>query len=156
MARRRWQRVVKVALLALAAAFVIAQLIPYGWDHSNPPVVAEPAWDSADTRALAVRACFDCHSNETRWPWYSYVAPTSWLMRKHVDEGREVLNFSRWDRSYPEAGESAEVLLESEMPLESYLMLHPKAKLTAEEKQALARGLTATLGGEGNDGRDDD
>ena len=60
------------------AAVVVMQLVPYGRDHSNPPVTAEPNWDSPETRALFKRACFDCHSNETVWPWYAYVAPFSW------------------------------------------------------------------------------
>ena len=75
-------------LLLLAAA----QLVPYGRDHDNPPVVAEPAWGSPATRELARRACFDCHSNETQWPWYSNIAPLSWLIQRDVDEGRDELN----------------------------------------------------------------
>jgi hypothetical protein len=59
----------------------------YGRDHSNPPVRIEPRWDRARTRELAVRACFDCHSNQTRWPWYSHVAPISWLVQHDVEEG---------------------------------------------------------------------
>ena len=57
--------------------FLAIQLVPYGRTHTNPPVTAEPAWDSPQTRALAVRACFDCHSNETVWPWYTSIAPIS-------------------------------------------------------------------------------
>jgi hypothetical protein len=65
----------------------VAQAIPYGRGHSNPPVTKEPAWDSSRTRELAKRACFDCHSNETTWPWYSNVAPESWLIQRDVDAG---------------------------------------------------------------------
>jgi mono/diheme cytochrome c family protein len=67
------------------------QLVPYGRDHINPQVTQESRWDSARTRALAARACFDCHSNETVWPWYSNVAPVSWLIQRDVDEGRRAL-----------------------------------------------------------------
>jgi len=74
------------------------------------------------------------------------VAPISWLVQRDLDEGRRVLNFSEWHRTYPEAGESAGTVLEGEMPLRSYLMLHPSARLSPEEKRALAQGLTATLG----------
>ncbi len=84
-------------LVLAAAGFGLLQLVPYGRNHTNPPVAAEPAWASAQTRALAVRACFDCHSNETTWPWYSNVAPVSWLIQRDVDEGRRRLNFSEWN-----------------------------------------------------------
>ena len=60
---------------AVAVVLVAIQLVPYGRDHRNPPVTQEPRWDRPETRALAMRACFDCHSNETVWPWYTYVAP---------------------------------------------------------------------------------
>ena len=68
-------RIVVIALILFGAI----QLVPYGHNRSNPPVTGEPAWDSPQTRAYAKQACFDCHSNETIWPWYSYVAPASWL-----------------------------------------------------------------------------
>ena len=98
MSRRRWKSLFAIATVAVLGLVLVAQLIPYGRNHRNPPIVAEPTWNSPSTRALAERACFDCHSNETRWPWYSHVAPTSWLVQNHVDEGREVLNFSDWNR----------------------------------------------------------
>jgi Haem-binding domain len=78
-------------------------------------VSAEPAWDSPKTRALAVTACFDCHSNETAWPWYTNVAPMSWLTQRDVDEGRDALNFSEWDRPQ-DAEDVSEVIREGEMP----------------------------------------
>lgn len=84
--------------------FVVVQFIPV--DRTNPPVVQEPNWDSPQTRALAERACFDCHSNETKWPWYSKVAPVSWLVAHDVEEGRAALNLSEWG-SRP-AGEQGE------------------------------------------------
>jgi hypothetical protein len=132
--------------VGLAGGFVAIQLVPYGREHANPSVVVEPRWDRPSTRALAVRACFDCHSNESAWPWYSHVAPTSWLVQNHVDEGRRVLNFSDWSRTYEEAGESGEAVLDGTMPPRSYTLLHPEAKLSAAEKLALAEGLNATLG----------
>jgi hypothetical protein len=139
-------RAVGIALAAIAGLAGVAQLVPYGRDHSNPPVLAEPAWNDPSTRTLAVRACFDCHSNETRWPWYSNVAPASWLLQHHVDEGRKVLNFSDWTRHYKEAGESAETVREGSMPPREYVLLHGEARLSPAEKQALTRGLAATLG----------
>lgn len=146
MARAGWKKVLVTAGLVVGGALVAAQLVPYGRDHSNPVVTAEPAWNAPGTRALAQRACFDCHSNETRWPWYSNIAPVSWLVQADVDEGRQVLNFSEWTREYEEAQESGETVRNLEMPPRSYLLLHPEAKLSDAERQQLASGLDATLG----------
>jgi hypothetical protein len=121
-------------------------LVPYGRDHSNPHVAAEPPWNAPETRALAERACFDCHSNQTRWPWYSNVAPLSWLVQADVHEGRRDLNFSEWTRGYEEAQESGQTVRNHEMPPRSYLLLHPQARLSAAEREQLASGLDATLG----------
>lgn len=140
---RRWKKLLSITSLVVLGSVLVAQLVPYGRDHTNPPVVAEPAWNSAATRALAERACFDCHSNETHWPWYSHVAPTSWLVQNHVDEGRRVLNFSEWNRPGSEADEAAEAVREREMPPRSYVLAHPDAKLTDAEREQLARGLDA-------------
>jgi hypothetical protein len=144
-------------LLALLVLSIGAQLVPYGRNHSNPPVLAEPGWDSLDTRELAVRACFDCHSNETEWAWYSNVAPISWLIQNHVDEGREELNFSEW-HLVQEGEEAAETVREGSMPTPAYTWLHSDAQLTAEELERLAAGLAATLGDNGkeSDGEGDD
>ena len=135
-------------LVAVAAAvFLLIQLVPIGRAHDNPPVVAEPNWDSPQTRELAQRACFDCHSNETVWPWYSNVAPVSWLVQHDVDEGRQYLNFSNWGQSSEEGEESEEMgetVLGGEMPLRNYLITHPEARLTDAERAALAEGLAAT------------
>ena len=146
MSRPGWKKVLVIAGLVVVGVLVIAQLVPYGRDHSNPPVTAEPEWNAAATRTLAQRACFDCHSNETRWPWYSHVAPVSWLVQADVDEGREVLNFSEWTRDYEEAQESGETVRNREMPPRTYLLMHPEAKLTDAERQQLASGLDTTLG----------
>jgi hypothetical protein len=134
-------------LLALGAALAAAQLVPYGRDHTNPPVTGEPAWASADVRALADRACFDCHSNESRWPWYSNVAPASWLIQRDVDHGRKKLNFSEWNRPQKEADEAAEAIVKGAMPMPIYLPLHPEARLSPDEKDRLVRGLQAMFGG---------
>jgi hypothetical protein len=132
--------VVVVALLG----FGLLQLVPYGHNHTNPPVTAEPAWDSPQTRALAVRACFDCHSNEAVWPWYSNVAPVSWLIQHDVDEGRQRLNFSEWNLPQREKGRLSRIVLEGEMPPGIYLIMHSNANLNSTERQQLANGLTAT------------
>ena len=87
----RW---IGLAVLALVLLFGLIQLLPYGHNHNNPPVQQEPAWDSPQTQALAKRACYDCHSNESVWPSYSNVAPISWLVQHDVDDGRRRLNLS--------------------------------------------------------------
>ena len=131
---------------AIIALFILIQLIPFGKSHTNPPVVVEPKWDSPETRALAQRACFDCHSNETVWPVYSNIAPISWLVAIDIADGRSVLNFSDWT-AIPglDTKEIGTVVLEGEMPPGSYLVLHPNARLTPEEAQKLAEGLTKSL-----------
>lgn len=140
---RRWLlRGVGIAL----AGFLLIQLVPYGRAHTNPPVTGEPGWDSPATKALAVRACFDCHSNETTWPWYSNVAPMSWLLQRHVDEGRQKLDFSTWATMRQEAEHTARQISSGEMPPFDYLLLHPDARLTDAEKQQLIDGLAKTLG----------
>jgi hypothetical protein len=153
---RRWRRILLGVVAAIVVAFLAIQAVPYGRGHSNPQVRAEPAWDSPATRDLVASACFDCHSNETSWPWYSNIAPLSWYIQHDVNEGRSVLNFSEWDRPQRQAGEIAEVVQEGEMPPSYYKFLHPSARLSSEEKQALIQGLLATLGGSaeasGNEG----
>ena len=79
-------------VLGLLLIALLIQAVPYGWSRSNPPVTAEPPWDSVRTRELTVRACFDCHSNEVDYPWYSRLAPISWAVQLHVDGGREAVN----------------------------------------------------------------
>ena len=135
-----------VGIVVAVVAFVIAlQLVPYGHAHTNPPVHAEPRWDSPQTRELARRACFDCHSNETVWPWYSNIAPVSWLIQHDVDEGRSRLNFSEWNRPQREARNAARQIQRGAMPPSNYPALHPSAKLSSDEALALIRGLNASL-----------
>lgn len=141
------RRIVQSVFASLATLFVLIQLVPYR--VVNPPVRQEPAWDSPATRELAVRACYDCHSNQAKVPWYGYVAPTAWLVRDHVDEAREQLNFSEMDRPQKEADEAGEKVVEGEMPPWYYTPLHRDAQLTDAQWAQLAAGLDATLGGEG-------
>ena len=131
-----------LALVLLAGAI---QLVPYGRNHTNPPVASEPAWDSPTTRATAVAACFDCHSNQSESPWYGSVAPVSWLLNMDVNEARSKMNFSEWDLIQRGAGEAVEQIEKGNMPLPIYLPLHPNAQLSADEKQALIDGIQATF-----------
>ncbi|MBK9050100.1 MAG: heme-binding domain-containing protein [Chloroflexi bacterium] len=129
-------------------AFIVIQLVPYGRDHENPPIAAEPTWDSPQTRQLFMTACGDCHSYETVWPWYSNIAPVSWLVQRDVEEGRAEFNISRWGQGENEAGEAAETVREGEMPPPIFLVTHPEARLSSADEQTLIRGLVATFGDE--------
>ena len=144
-----------VAILAAATAvtFLAIQAIPYGRSHSNPPVTGEPQWANDETRELMVRACFGCHSNEVEYPAYASVAPISWVVQSHVDEGRGKVNYSEYDRRQRGAHETLEVIAEGEMPPHYYTLfgLHPEAKLTESEVQALIAGIKATPGLAGHD-----
>ncbi|NOZ48488.1 MAG: heme-binding domain-containing protein [Chloroflexi bacterium] len=143
------KKIIRLALLTLVALvllFGLIQLIPLGKDHVNPPVLAEPNWDSPQTLALVRRSCFDCHSNETVWPWYSNIAPVSWLVYRDTINGREHLNFSEWGRGNQEGlDELAQTIESGEMPPFIYIIQHPNAKLSPAEKQALITGLQASL-----------
>ncbi len=129
------------------------QLVPYGRDHSNPPVTEAVVWNSPRTEQLVQQACLDCHSNETRWPWYSNVAPVSWLVQSDVDEGRHALNFSEWDRPQHNVDESVETIEGGEMPPWYYTITHRDAALSEQEKQDLIDGFLATFG-RGSEGGD--
>jgi len=138
-------RTIAVLTMIGVVAFLIIQLVPYGRDHANPPVVSEPKWDSSQTRMLAERACFDCHSNQTTWPWYSNAAPASWLVYRDVVEGRRRMNFSDWQHQrLEEPGEIGAAIDEGEMPPLQYILMHPSARLSAGEKEQLINGLTKT------------
>jgi hypothetical protein len=126
-------------VIAAVVIVVLIQLVPV--DRSNPPVVADLEAPPEVTSVLRA-SCYDCHSNETRWPWYSRVAPVSWLVAHDVEEGRELLNFSLWgtyDARQKEklAEEIWEEVEEGEMPLRKYLLAHPEARLSKSARQTL-------------------
>lgn len=154
------RRAVKYSLVLAVVGFIAIQLVPYGRAHANPAVVAEPAWDTPLTRELTAQACFACHSNETKWPWYSNVAPVSWVVQNHVDEGREALNFSEWTTTNAETGEITETVIEGEMPPSYYYFAPGSLKLTTHEHDQLIAGLISTFGnggnGKGNEGGQSD
>jgi mono/diheme cytochrome c family protein len=133
--------------LSTVAVFALIQFIPYGRAHSNPPVTGEPKWDSPRTRELTVQACYGCHSNEVDYPAYASVAPISWMVQRHVEEGRGELNFSTFDVSSYGADEAVETILEGSMPPSYYTRFgkHPEARLTDAEIQELVNGLRATF-----------
>lgn len=127
--------------LTLVVLFLLIQLVPYGRDVTNPPVIQDAPWSSTQARQVAQRACYDCHSNETVWPWYSRIAPVSWLVYRDVQEGRSKLNFSQWGRGEQEVEDIGEVIAKGEMPPLQYLLTHPSARLSAAEKALLEGSL---------------
>ena len=138
-------------LLGAAGLLVIIQLIPV--DRSNPEPTGELSM-AGEAGGIIQRSCFDCHSNSTVWPWYSYIAPASWLVAKHVHKGRSELNFSEWstysarrmDHKLEEIGEEVE---KGKMPLPSYLRAHRSARLTDDQRAAVmawADSMRAALG----------
>ena len=149
------RRIAAIVLAGFMGVLLLIQFVPYGRDHTNPPVIAEPAWDSPQTRALFFRACADCHSNETKWPWYSSIAPASWLITRDVMNGRAEFNISEWGRPDNEGDDAAKTVQNGEMPPWFYLLLHPEASLSPVERQQLIDGLLATFGGELESGDDD-
>ncbi len=129
--------------IALVIVVIAIQFVPV--NRTNPQITQEIRWDSPATQDLARSACFDCHSNETIWPWDGYIAPVSWLMADHISEGRSRLNFSEWDKPNADLDEVTRVIERGDMPLQSYVFMHPDAKLTQSERDALIAGLTATM-----------
>lgn len=141
--------------LGVASLLVAIQVVPYGRDHTSPPLVRDAPWRTPEGRRLAVGACYDCHSNQTRWPLYSYVAPMSWLVQRDVENGRRKLNFSNWGGD-DDADDLAEVVVEGSMPPRNYRLLHPDARLSDAEKAALIselRALETEVGDEDRSGR---
>lgn len=138
---RTLTRRLRPVLGVLTVAFVAMQFVPYGWTHSNPPVVDPLQWPSTESERLARYSCYDCHSNETDWPAYSYVAPMSWLVRNDVESGRSELNFSNWDDFDSEADDAADAIVDGSMPPANYVRLHPGAALNSLEKRLLVDAL---------------
>lgn len=137
------KRILLGIVIAGLALIILLQFIPVNRTH--PPATHEIAWDSPATRGLAERACFDCHSNETKWPAYAYLAPPSLLLSDHVSEGRESMNFSEWDKYYVDFDEIEEQVAEGSMPPWDYLLMHSSARLSDAEKQQLLDGLARTI-----------
>lgn len=129
------------AALAAGAIALLAQLVPYGRDHSNPPEVTAARWSDPGAEQIFRDSCGDCHSNSTEWRWYASVAPASWLVQHDVDGGREHLNLSRWDLPQPDLGEVSGAIRSGEMPPLQYTLAHPSARLDDAEKERLIAGL---------------
>lgn len=135
----------KKILYGLLIIFIIIQF--FRIDKTNPAV--NPADDfiertnpPKEIAAMLKASCYDCHSNESTYPWYSNVAPVSWWVKQHIDEAREELNFSMWStyslkKQDHKLEEMAEEVEEGEMPLKPYPLTHPEAQLSAEQKEEL-------------------
>jgi hypothetical protein len=137
-------RTVSIIIIAAVVVFIVMQIMPV-YKLTNPPVTAEPQWDSPETRALAKRACFDCHSNETVWPWYAHIAPVKWLVAHDVMKGRAMFNFSQWQSGELSGDDLAGAITSGAMPLLQYRMMHPEARLDEQEKQQLINGFMASI-----------
>ena len=118
-------------------------------DRTNPPVNQAAVYTAhlsvpEDVKSIISRACYDCHSNETTWPWYSNVAPVSWLVAHDVEEGRRHLNFSEWGtykkgRMIKKLSEIEGEVTDNSMPMPKYLKMHPEAVLTAADRERLSK-----------------
>jgi hypothetical protein len=137
------RKAVKWILIILVVGLIVAQFFPMA--RTNPPFTAAQTIDNVvnvppDVHATLTRACGDCHSNETQWPWYSHVAPTSWFVVGHVDQGRRHINLSTWVRPGKEPKDSIDRLKamcdevqSGGMPLTSYTLIHWNSKLSADD-----------------------
>lgn len=134
----RWRALLLGGLLLFAAI----QLVPFGREHRNPTVTQQAEWPSERAASIAERSCAACHSNTTQWPWYSHIAPASWLLTIDVEEGRDELNFSTWDRDRGEADDAVEVILDGSMPPLRYVLMHPGARLSGTEREILVEALS--------------
>ena len=142
-------KVFKIIVVVLLVAFVGIQFIPTNRNHSEevPPsdfmlVKNVPT----EVKSILMISCYDCHSNNTQYPWYQRVQPVSWYLEGHIEDGKEELNFSDFG-SYSDRMQKAKMrsiisqVEDGKMPLPSYTLLHPEAELTAEEKQLLVKWI---------------
>jgi hypothetical protein len=139
----------KKSILIIILLFIAIQFIRP--QKSNPPVKEGDALQAPEkVMHVLRRSCYDCHSNETNWPWYADIAPLSWSIASHVKEGRKALNFSEWKKISKEIKQkrlkrAIKTTQNGMMPLPSYLWLHKDAKLSSQEKTLLKRWFEAEL-----------
>lgn len=154
MSRRK--KILLGAVGVLVAGFLVLQVLPVGrltWTlqrNPNPPVQVEIDWGSAETEDLVRRACYDCHSNETVYPWYAQVAPVSWYVTRDVNRGRRAMNFSEDPQSEYDLGDFRWHMYNN-MPPRIYLVTHPEANLTDEQREQIYLALMAALPGAEHD-----
>jgi len=148
--RVKAKKILTIVAIGLAGCLLSAQFITI--QRTNPPLKGDLAAPS-QIKSLLREACYDCHSNETRWPWYTYVAPVSWLIEYDVERGRQELNFSEWGSYYPATRLRKlqwmdRALREETTPRWKYRVLHPGASLTPEDLAALGRAIEAAVAGQ--------
>ena len=162
------KKTLKRVLIALIAVFVIIQF--FRIDKSVPEYNAADDFLNlnaapAEVAELMRAACYDCHSYETKYPWYANVAPVSWWLKGHIDEGRRKLNYSTFgtrtkEKQAEKIEESGEAVTEGWMPLNSYKWGHPEARLTDAQRLLIGNWLLSLAltesAGEPEEGNDDD
>jgi hypothetical protein len=140
-------KVAKFLILALALIFIAIQFLPDRLPENLPPDEKDIIHSGLITEEVLLvlkTSCFDCHSNQTEYPWYSMMAPSSWLLADHIKEGREHLNFSEWE-NYSRREKIGilddinEEITSGAMPLKSYILIHTKAKLSPAEVALMTR-----------------
>ncbi|MBH53713.1 MAG: hypothetical protein CMI18_05135 [Opitutaceae bacterium] len=141
------KKTLKITGFFILALFLAIQLKPV--DRSNPSEIADSGLPY-EVKTILKAKCYDCHSNESHWPWYSYIAPVSWWISDHVHEGRREVNYSKWDtysedRKEDKIEETFDEVLDGLMPIESYLITHPDAKVTEEEIDVFDMWLAGEL-----------
>ena len=149
----KFKRFAKWSIAGLVLILVAMQFVPVG--RTNPAAGSDPPFPE-EVRSILSRSCYDCHSNETVWPWYSRIAPLSWLIAHDVSEGREKVNFSTWDRlgageRIKAIGEIGDEVTDGGMPLWYYLPAHPEARLSPEDVAVLRAWALAEARGESDD-----
>ncbi len=153
------KKAVKIIVLVLAAGFLVIQLFQI--DKSNPPINEGETMEAAvsvppEISSILSRSCNDCHSNNTVYPWYSYIQPVGWFLKNHIDEGRDELNFSRFAAYEPKRRnkkfkEVCEQVGSGEMPMTAYVIGHPNAALTEADKKALCDWANSLRRDDGSD-----
>ena len=139
-----WKKIVGFGLLGLVALFLLIQLVPYGRDHTNPPVTKAAVFTDPKARQIVAASCNDCHSNLTKYPWYTNVAPASWLVQQDIDGGREHMNLSEWDKPQPALDEVIrQIKPGGEMPPFKYTAMpnHADARLSDADRAILIKAF---------------
>ena len=146
------------SILTIVAVLFIINLIPV--NLSNPPITSDIKTPD-NVKMILRESCYDCHSNETTWYWYTNYAPISWLIAHDVNEGREYLNYSTWDKYSTNEKkelmyESIEEIQEGEMPMKIYELIHPNSKISEEELNILTTWIKNEFGYSGPNKHGDD
>ena len=139
------KRIILYVIGGALVLFLLIQLIPFGHNRTNPPVVSEPNWSSPQARAVVKQHCFQCHSNETNWYWYTNIAPGSWLIANDVIDGRNAFNFSDWKNNPGELDEMVGTVQEGEMPPIQYWIFHPQERMNDQQKQEVINALQSSI-----------